>query len=90
MDNRFNNNEFILEIVTPTQIGKMFYPILSAKTVNNLLRKAGLQRRVGGEWIPTAEGEKYSRSVYRQLENGKSIYQLKWKRITKNLIEQEL
>ena len=83
-------DEFEMQLVTPTQIGKMFEPALSGKEVNKLLQRAGLQWRVGGEWVPTAEGKKYSSSEPIQLENGKMVYQLKWQRRVKEIIQAEM
>jgi Rha family phage regulatory protein len=82
--------EFEMQLVTPTQIGKMFEPALSGKEVNKLLQKAGLQWRVGGEWVATVEGKKYSSSEPIQLENGKMVYQLKWQRRVKDIIQAEM
>ena len=75
-----------LQLVTPSQLGKMFEPALSAKAVNALLRDAALQWRVGGEWIATAEGKRYSSSEPIQLANGKIVYQLKWQRRVVSLL----
>lgn len=83
-------DEFEMQLVTPTQIGKMFEPALSGKEVNKLLQRAGLQWRVGGEWVPTAEGKKYSSSEPIQLESGKMVYQLKWQRRVKEIIQAEM
>jgi Rha family phage regulatory protein len=83
-------DEFEMQLVTPTQIGKMFEPAISGKEVNKLLQRAGLQWRVGGEWVPTAEGKKYSSSEPIQLENGKMVYQLKWQRRVKDIIQAEM
>ncbi|ADU95324.1 Rha family transcriptional regulator [Geobacillus sp. Y412MC52] len=82
--------EFEMQLVTPTQIGKMFEPALSGKEVNKLLQKAGLQWRVGGEWVATVEGKKYSSSEPIQLESGKMVYQLKWQRRVKDIIQAEM
>ena len=83
-------DEFEMQLVTPTQIGKMFEPALSGKEVNKLLQKSGLQWRVGGEWVATVEGKKYSSSEPIQLENGKMVYQLKWQRRVKEIIQAEM
>lgn len=82
--------DFEMQIVTPTQIGKMFEPALSGKKVNTLLQKAGYQWRVGGEWVATVEGKKYSSSEPIQLPDGKMTYQLKWQRRVKDLIQCEV
>ena len=83
-------DEFMMQLVTPTQIGKMFEPALSGKKVNKLLQKAGFQWRVGGEWVATVEGKKYSSSEPIQLPDGKMTYQLKWQRRVKDLIQSEV
>ena len=74
------NPETELQIVTPTQLGKHFEPIKSAQQVNKLLKAAGLQYKVGREWIPTQKGQKYSSASPQQLESGKYIFQLCWQR----------
>lgn len=79
-------DDFLSQLVTPAQIGKMFEPSLSAQAINAKLRDAGLQWKVGGEWVATVEGKKYSSSEPIQLANGKMIYQLKWQRKVKDLI----
>lgn len=79
-------NDFEMQLVTPTQIGKMFEPSISAIEVNKRLRAAGLQWKVGGEWVATVEGRKYSSSEPVQLAGGKMIYQLQWQRRVKDLI----
>lgn len=75
-----------LQLVLPSQLGKMFEPNLTAQKVNIKLREAGLQWRVGGEWIPTNEGRPYSSSEPVQVEAGKIVYQLKWQRKVKELL----
>lgn len=79
-------NDFALQLVTPTQIGKMFEPAISAREVNRRLRAAGLQWMVGGEWVATVEGRKYSSSEPVQLIGGQMVYQLKWQRRVKELL----
>lgn len=64
----------------PSQIGAMMSPQLSAVKVNKLLREAGLQMLVNGQWVPTSAGMSISQHGQRQLENGKIVYQLYWKR----------
>lgn len=79
-------DDFSMQLVTPTQIGKMFEPALSAKKINTMLQQAGYQWRVGGEWVATVEGKKYSSSEPIQLSDGKMTYQLKWQRRIKDLV----
>jgi len=79
-------DDYNLQLVTPTQIGKMFEPAISGKEVNERLRKAGLQWRVGGEWVAAVPGRQYSLYEPVQLESGKIISQLKWQRRVKELI----
>lgn len=79
-------DDFSSQLVVPSQLGKMFEPAISGQAVNKRLREAGLQWQVGGEWVATVEGKKYSSSEPIQLENGKMIYQLKWQRKVKELL----
>lgn len=69
-----------LEYVTPTQIGRMFSPRMSGIETNLRLQFAGLQYRVGGEWVPSDKGKDYVKTLPVQLENGKCVYQLHWQR----------
>ena len=78
--------DFEMQLVTPTQLGKMFEPALSGKAMNQKLRASGLQWKVGGEWVATVDGKKYSSSEPIQLPNGEMKYQLKWQRKVKELI----
>ena len=79
-------SDFSLQLVNPSQIGKMFEPALSAIEINKKIQAAGLQWRSGGEWIASAEGKKYSSSEPIQCEDGQIRYQLKWQRRVKELI----
>lgn len=77
-------------LLTPTRIGQMFRPALSGRTVNKYLQELGLQKRVHNEWMITEEGKKYCSCFSRQLENGKMIYQVKWKTQVRDMIQNEL
>lgn len=79
-------DDFEMQLITPTQLGKMFEPALSGKAINQKLRSTGLQWKVGGEWVSTVDGKKYSSSEPIQLPNGEMKYQLKWQRRTKELL----
>lgn len=78
--------DYMLQIVNPSQVGKMFEPALSAIEINKRLQAAGLQWRSGGEWIASAEGKKYSSSEPVQCDDGEWRYHLKWQRRVKDLI----
>jgi hypothetical protein len=62
----------------------MFEPALSGKKINQLLRENNLQYTVQGQWVPTTKGKKFSSIDYLQLDNGKMVPQLLWKRIVKD------
>jgi anti-repressor protein len=72
--------EFEFQLVTPTQIGAMFEPFLSAKKTNQILRENGFQYTVQGQWVPTSKGKEFCSIDYVQLDNGKMIPQLLWQR----------
>jgi hypothetical protein len=74
------------EYVTPTQLGKMFAVRESGQSVNKMLQRAGLQYRVGGEWIPNDKGKTYAKTIPVQLESGKCVYQLHWQRKVVDMI----
>ena len=76
--------EFEEQFITPTQLGAMFEPALSGKKINQLLRENNLQYTVQGQWVPTTKGKKFSSIDYLQLDNGKMVPQLLWKRIVKD------
>lgn len=68
------------EFVTPTQIGRMFNPRLSGQEVNLLMKLAGLQYRVGDEYVPSDRGKIYAKTLPVQLDNGHCVFQLYWQR----------
>jgi len=68
------------EFVTPTQIGRMFNPRLSGQEVNRLMKLAGLQYRVGDEYVPSDRGKIYAKTLPVQLDNGHCVFQLYWQR----------
>lgn len=79
-------DDFEMQLVTPSQLGKMFEPALSGKAINQKLRAGGFQWKVSGEWITTVYGKKYSSSEPIQIPSGEMKYQLKWQRRVKELI----
>ncbi len=78
------------EYVTPTQLGKMANPRLSAIEINQRLKLAGFQYHVGGEYIPTDRGKQYAKTIPVQLENGHCVYQLYWMRKIFDLVSETL
>jgi phage regulator Rha-like protein len=85
IEKRFTD-EFLDQFVTPSQIGAMFEPTLSAKKINEMLKAVNFQWKPGKEWVPTIHGKKYSMHDYIQLDNGKMVPQLLWQRKVKELI----
>ncbi|WAC75327.1 antA/AntB antirepressor family protein [Roseateles sp. SL47] len=67
------------QALTPTALGKLLGG-LSAQKVNRALEQAGLQKRVGDEWVPLPAAE----GLYRLFDTGKKhssgtpVTQLKW------------
>lgn len=67
------------QTLTPTALGKLLGG-LSAQKVNRALEQAGLQKRVGDEWVPLPAAE----GLYRLFDTGKKhsigtpVTQLKW------------
>jgi hypothetical protein len=80
------SDDFENQFVTPTQIGAMFEPVISAKVVNRFLQDYNLQWKVDGQWVPREQGKKYSCYDYIQLDSGKTVPQLLWKRKVKELL----
>lgn len=65
---------------TPTELGKMCNPPLSAIKLNLALEQAGLQKRDMGEWMPTdkAAGLCEWLDTGKRHSNGTPVKQLKW------------
>ena len=64
--------------LTPTNLGELMDPVLSAKQVNLLLCEAGLQYKTKRkEWQLTEQGKRYG-AAFPYNNNGHSGYQLKW------------
>lgn len=65
---------------TPTELGKMCNPPLSAVKLNLALEGAGLQKRDMGEWMPTdkAAGLCEWLDTGKRHSNGTPVKQLKW------------
>lgn len=53
---------------TPTQIGQMMMPAISAREVNQRIRAAGLQEKIDDQWVPTERGKAFCEV----LDTGKS------------------
>ena len=64
--------------LTPTNLGELMDPALSAKQVNLLLCEAGFQYKTKRkEWQLTEQGKKYG-APYPYCNNGHTGYQLRW------------
>lgn len=65
---------------TPTELGKMCNPPLSAVKFNLAIEQAGLQKRDMGEWMPTdkAAGLCEWLDTGKRHSNGTPVKQLKW------------
>lgn len=79
-------SEFEDQLVTPTELGQMLTPKVTAQAVNRLLQSAGLQYKVGKAWVSSASGNRYSYNEPIQKEGVGMIYQLKWQRRVKDLL----
>lgn len=65
---------------TPTELGKLHEPPLSAVKFNQLLAANGYQTKETGEWEATDKGKSFSRlfDTGKQNSNGAAVTQLKW------------
>jgi hypothetical protein len=64
--------------LTPTNLGELMDPLLSAKQVNLLLCAAGLQYKTKKkEWQLTEQGKKYG-AAFPYSNNGHTGYQIRW------------
>jgi phage anti-repressor protein len=75
-------------MLEPTELAEAL-DVSSAIAMNRVLRDLGLQKKRGGEWVPTPLGEGMcSRHAWKK--DGKSGYNLKWKlSAVKEAIEKE-
>ena len=68
------------QVFTPTQLGEMLEPKVSARKVNDVLAKLGYQEKASGSWAITPKGEK----LCEMLDTGKKhgdgtpVKQVKW------------
>nr|DAS11335.1 MAG TPA: KilA-N domain [Caudoviricetes sp.] len=65
---------------TPTELGKLHEPPLSAVKFNQLLAANGYQTKETGEWEVTTKGKPFSRlfDTGKNNSNGVAVTQLKW------------
>lgn len=65
---------------TPTELGKLHEPSLSAVKFNQLLAANGYQTKETGEWEATDKGKSFSRlfDTGKKNSNGAAVTQLKW------------
>lgn len=73
-------SEFEDQLVTPTELGQMFTPKLTAQATNKLLQDKGFQYKVGKAWVSSVSGNPYSYNEPIQKEGVGMVYQLKWQR----------
>lgn len=68
------------KIFTPTQLGGMLEPPISARKVNEVLEHLGYQCKVNGEWVVTSKGEKLCEMLDtgKKRGNGVPVKQIKW------------
>lgn len=66
------------QTLTPTEIGKIFNT--SGQKINNVLSKAGYQRKIAGKWEPTEKGASLGvmLDTGKKYGNGTPVRQLKW------------
>ena len=64
--------------LTPTNLGEMLIPEVSAKQVNKKLERAGLQyRTTRGAWMLTEAGQKHG-AAFPYSRNGHTGFQIRW------------
>lgn len=68
------------ELITPTELGQILSPKKSAVEVNNILRDLGYQYKVNGQWVASIKANGLTFTTPVQLNNGKIVYQMYWKR----------
>jgi len=68
-------------IITPTQLGKLMQPNMSAVAVNKMLERKGFQDKKVGQWRPTDKGAMFAvvLDTGKKHSDGTAVTQLKWK-----------
>jgi prophage antirepressor-like protein len=68
------------KVFTVTDLGKTLSEPLSAVKLNKMIEAAGLQERIGNEWVPTDKGKPFCRvfDTGKKHSNGTMIQQVKW------------
>lgn len=80
------------QVFTPTQLGEMIEPKISARKVNTVLEQLGYQEKTSGAWVITPKGEK----LCEMLDTGKKhgdgtpVKQVKWYQSVMDDIKREL
>lgn len=80
------------QVFTPTQLGEMVEPKISARKVNTVLEQLGYQEKANGVWTITPKGEK----LCEMLDTGKKhgdgtpVKQVKWYQSVMDDIKREL
>lgn len=80
------------QVFTPTQLGEMVEPKISARKVNTVLEQLGYQEKTSGAWVITPKGEK----LCEMLDTGKKhgdgtpVKQVKWYQSVMSDIKQVL
>lgn len=80
------------QVFTPTQLGEMVEPKISARKVNTVLEQLGYQEKANGVWVITPKGEK----LCEMLDTGKKhgdgtpVKQVKWYQFVMDDIKREL
>lgn len=65
---------------TPTQLGDMCNPMMSARMMNQKLEAEGFQHREGDDWTPTVAGHRHGEwlDTGKRHSDGTPVKQLKW------------
>ena len=68
------------QVFTPTQLGALCNPRMSAQLMNLSLQNAGLQHRVGNSWVVTEDGKPFARfyDTGKRHGDGTPVIQTKW------------
>lgn len=68
------------QVFTPTQLGEMVEPKISARKVNTVLEHLGYQEKANGAWVITAKGEKLCEMLDtgKKHNDGTPVKQIKW------------
>jgi hypothetical protein len=83
------------QLLTPTEIGRLLNPQLSARKVNPILQRLGLQEALRDfkgrqTWAATEQAKEYGSVILEQRADGTPVQAIRWRRSVVPLVQAEL